>query len=325
MIFTKGVDSFFILSLVVFFLFYLFFFVKVKSITKVLNRKISPFFSKFVLRTIYFVLLLFVLLGPSFGQQKGEIEASGKDIFLLVDLSASMDAIDVKPSRLERVKFELDKLVSAFYGNRIGLVIFTSSAFVQCPLTYDHEALMLFIKTLNTNLISSTGTDFYNALELVMNKFEKDELAKPEKQSKIVILISDGEAHGTKDDDIALEFVEKGIHLFLLGVGTKNGSKIPNQNGRFKTDKNGKQVISRLDEQSMKELANNTNGGYFTLSNNNNDVNRLINSVEKIENTVFEKLEANVSADKYYYFLMFALLLMAVDILFTQRIIKISS
>src|SRR5690606_27957335 len=147
-------------------------------------------FIKLALRTLIFALLLVAILGPSFGGARKEVKAVGKDIVICFDLSKSMDAFDVQPTRLEKIKNEMKKVVSAFNSDRIGLVIFGSEAFMQCPLTYDQNALNLFIETLNTELVPVGGTDFGPPLKMALEKLtdEREQLTDP--KSKIIILIS---------------------------------------------------------------------------------------------------------------------------------------
>ncbi len=278
---------------------------------------------KMVLRAVYFLLILTAFLGPSFGEMKKEVKAIGKDIYFLVDLSASMDAFDIQPSRIEKIKYELKNIVEAFNSDRIGLIIFSTDAFMQCPLTYDSKALMLFIETMNTNLISSSGTDFYPALSMAMDKFDKeDENLTNRQQSKVVILVSDGEDFGEETVAIANKVKDAGIKLFTLGVGTEKGSKIP-QGYRFKRDKQGNDVTSVLNSQSLKELSRITGGKYFELSDKSNDVERLINSIDQIEGEMRDSRKVDVKANKYYYFLLAAFVLMLFDVLITVKTVKV--
>ena len=146
--------------LAAFVLFYAMYVVRMVRIGRILNSPFRSVFYKLFLRTAFFALLMIAYLGPSFGEAKREVQSVGKDIMICVDLSKSMDAFDIQPSRLEKIKFELKKVVESFNSDRLGIIIFSSEAFMQCPLTYDQNALNLFIETMNTNLGPSSGTDF---------------------------------------------------------------------------------------------------------------------------------------------------------------------
>ncbi len=139
---------------------YALYLIRVVRVGMKLKTPYEKVFIKLGLRTIYFALFIIAILGPSFGGSKKEIKSVGKDIMLCVDLSKSMDAFDIQPTRLEKVKFEMKRIVSAFNSDRIGVIIFSSEAFMQCPLTYDQNALNLFIETMNMSLVPGGGTDF---------------------------------------------------------------------------------------------------------------------------------------------------------------------
>jgi Ca-activated chloride channel family protein len=277
---------------------------------------------KFVLRSLYFALLIIALLGPSFGESSREIKSIGKDIYVAVDLSASMNAFDIQPSRLEKVKFELKKIVSAFNSDRIGIIIFTSEAFVQCPLTYDQSAVNLWIETLNTNLVSNTGTDFAPAMQLALDKLSGEESTMSQQTSKIIILISDGEDFGETTRNMAEKIEASGIKMFTVGVGTDEGSTIVTRAG-VKRDKLGKEVITKLNSRSLKDVASLTGGKYFEINSSRNDVNRLISTIKNIEGELRDTRSVDVSTNKYYYFLGLAIFLMIVDLMVRINVIRL--
>jgi Ca-activated chloride channel family protein len=255
------------------------------------------------------------LLGPSFGDTSKEVKAIGKDIMICVDLSESMNANDVQPSRLEKVKFELKNLVDAFSSDRIGIIIFSSEAFMQCPLTYDQTAMNLFIETLSSGLVPDTGTDFGPPLELALSKLETDESSGARQKSKVIILISDGEDFGGDTEGQISNIEEEGIKLFTLGIGSENGSRIPGMTG-FKTDRNGREVVTKLNARELKSLALNTGGKYFEINESKNDIQRLINAINAIEGELKDARIIDVSANKYFYFVALAILLVCIDLLF---------
>ena len=305
-----------------FVIFYGFYIFRVIRISRSLNTPFSSVFAKLFLRTLFFALIIIAFMGPSFGESKKEIKSVGKDIMICVDLSKSMDAFDIQPSRLEKIKFELKKIVDAFSSDRIGVIIFSSEAFMQCPLTYDQNALDLFIETMNTNLVPSSGTDFAPPLRMALQKLEDQEGPSSNQKSKVIILISDGEDFGDDTDEIANDIDQKDIKLFTLGIGTERGSQIY-AGKSYKTDQQGKPVISKLNASSLKKLANKTSGQYFEINDSGNDVSRLINTIGKIEGQTREARMVDVSANRYFYFLLAALALIVLDILLSVRTISI--
>tara|TARA_Y100001972_G_C7647625_1_gene325516 strand:+ start:89 stop:1057 length:969 start_codon:yes stop_codon:yes gene_type:complete len=311
-----------IIAILAFILFYSFYLIRLLRIRNVLNTSIRRSVLKLLLRSIYVILMIVALLGPSFGDTTREVKAIGKDIFICVDLSESMNAVDVQPSRLEKVKFELKNIAEAFSSDRIGLIMFSNEAFMQCPLTYDNNALTLFIQSLNTDLVPSTGTDFGPPLKMALKKLTDETQSQAKQTSKIIILISDGEDFGEETEDVGNEVESSGIKLFTLGVGTERGSKIPTRRG-FKKNRSGEDVISQLNDASLKKLAADTGGKYFEINESRNDVSRLISAINDIEGELRDAKTMDAKANKYFYFLGAAFFLMLLDLIINVKVIRI--
>ena len=232
----KSIGNTEFIFIAIFLLAYFTYIFRLLKVAKRLNTTFRPLLFKILLRSLAICLIIVALLGPSFGETTKEVKSEGKDIYLAVDLSQSMNAFDIQPTRLEKVKFELKKIVESFSSDRIGLIIFSSEAFVQCPLTYDQSALNLFINTLNTGLVPNAGTDFGAPLNMALDKIDEIETAVTQQKAKIILMISDGEDFGDQTEEAAEKVVQSGVQLFALGVGTEVGSKIRQSNG-FKTDR----------------------------------------------------------------------------------------
>lgn len=303
--------------------FYVFYFIRLVRIARQLKTPYGNVFLKLFFRTVYFALFIIALLGPSFGGSKKEVKSVGKDIMICVDLSKSMDAFDIQPTRLQKVKFEMKRIVDAFNSDRIGIIIFSSEAFMQCPLTYDQNALNLFIETMNSGLVPSSGTDFGPPLRMGLNKLEED-TGGPNAQakSKVIILISDGEDFGEETDEVAKEIENKDIKLFTLGVGTEKGGNIYAGNN-LKTNQQGLIVLSKLNPKQLKSLASKTGGQYFEINETKNDVSRLINTISKIEGELRDARFIDVTANKYFYFLALAAIFLVLDILINITTVRI--
>ena len=312
-----------IIFIAAFILLYAAYLVRVIRIAKSLNTSYTNVLIKIVFRTVYFTLFMIALLGPSFGGSKKEVQSIGKDIMICVDLSKSMDAFDIQPTRLEKVKFEMKKIVDAFSSDRIGIIIFSSESFMQCPLTYDQNALNLFIETMNSGLVPSSGTDFGPPLRMALTKLEDDD-GEPSARakSKIIILISDGEDFGEETDEVSKEIEKRNIKLFTLGVGTEKGGNIYTGN-TLKTNRQGLIVVTKLKPEALISLANKTGGQYFEINESRNDVSRLINTITKIEGELRDARFVDVTANKYFYFLAFALLLFILDVLINVPTVRI--
>lgn len=311
-----------ILLIALFFLLYLFYVLRVISSARKLNVGFGKVFIKLIIRSVFFLLLVTAFLGPSFGESKREVKSIGKDILILVDLSQSMNAPDVQPTRLQKLKFELKTLVEAFNSDRIGIIIFSSESFMQSPLTFDQNALNLFIETLHTGLVPNAGTDFAPPLKMALQKLNEEEYSPSSQKSKIILLISDGEDFGENTDDVIEEIDKSDIKLFTLGIGTERGSKIRTRNG-FKKDRDGNDVVTKLDSRSLRQIASKTDGQYFEINETRNDINRLISSINSIEGELRDTRQVDVSANRYYYFLLLAIGLLIIDIITNIKVIRI--
>ena len=308
----------------IFVVFYLLYVVRLVWIAKSYEVSLGSIIFKVLLRSAYFGLLIFALLGPSYGEGQREVKSIGKDMFIAVDLSQSMNARDVAPSRLDKIKFELRNIVNAFSSDRIGIIIFTSEAFLQSPLTYDKNTLLdLSIDLLSTNLITSDGTDFGPPLKMALEKLESEETSVTQPKSKIIVLISDGEDFGDDTDQIVDQIEQAGIKLFTLGIGTEKGGTIPDRTG-FKKDRTGKVVTTKLNPRSLKKIASQTEGKYFEINGSNNDVKRLINTIDQIEGELRDARTLDVTTNQYSYFLMAALALICLDLLLNLKIVKLT-
>lgn len=306
---------------VIFVLLYTIYLYRFYLINRKLQVKKHRIFIKMILRSAYFILFLIALAGPSIGTSMKEIKEEGKDIFLAIDLSQSMNAADIGPSRLQRVKFELKNLAKSFAGDRIGLIIFSSEAFVQCPLTFDQNVLQLHIDGLNTGLVPSQGTDINAPLQMALSKFRSDE--RPETNSRSVILVSDGEDFGENFRPIISELNDAGIKIFSLGVGTSQGSTIPRGNNVIIDPKTNQPAISRLETTNLKYLAAQTEGAYFELSDETQEISDLIAAIDREEGAVTGSRLVEASANKYFYFLFIALGLAFLDMIFPLRTINL--
>ena len=321
--FLKSLDYSEFTLFFLFTIFYSIYIFRIYRINKKIEVSIKKVIYKLILRSSYFFLMIIALLGPSFGDNKKEVNIVGKDIMILVDLSESMNADDIKPTRLEKVKYKKKKIIDQFSSDRIGIIMFSSEAYVQCPLTYDKNALNLFIETLNTSLVPNSGTDFGPALELSLSKLEDETSNNKEINSKVIILISDGEDFG-EDTESSLEQIKSSsIKLFSVGIGSAQGSKILLRNGKFKKDNEGNDVITKLNSNSLKETASYTGGKYFEISNEMSQTDNLISEIVNIKGDYIESKTVDVTENKYFYFLFSALILMLIDFTFSFKIISI--
>ena len=320
--FSSDISVFHWAIVLLFLLIYLLIFIRYLRISTHLNVNYFRFFFKFIVRSFYLVLLIVASLGPHIPDvsSSGEIEDIGKDIFFALDLSKSMNVDDVAPSRIERAKHELAKIAKAFSTDRLGLIIFSDNAYLQCPLTFDKAAFQLYLETTSTDLMPGGGTDFSGALNMALNKQTSNE--KVENKAKIVVLVSDGEDFGDETIDAAKELKSKGIKLFTLGIGTKGGGKIPSGRGYLK--EKGKEIESKLNSKPLRKLARLTGGKYYEISKRKNQTQKVIRDIKKIKGMSRDMVKLNAPKNSQFeYFLMPALFLLFFDFLFTFKLVKI--
>jgi Ca-activated chloride channel family protein len=287
------------------------------------KQKAHQIWIKFSIRSLYFFLILIAGLGPSFGAMKKEIQTTGKDVFILLDLSPSMNTRDVAPSRLERIKYELTQLIPTLNADRVGLITFTSEAFLQCPLTYDQSAFFLYSRMLQTNLAPAAGANFRPAFEMALQKFKENTNPNQEtEKAKIILLISDGEDFGESIEPVLQSLYNQRIRVFTLGIGSEEGGPVP-VGKTFKKNREGERVISRLHPGRLSKIAFKTNGQYFEINNQVNQTEQLLRIINNIEGEKHETQTIDISANKYIYPLLAALVLMVLDILLTVTVIKL--
>ncbi|QHL86680.1 VWA domain-containing protein [Nibribacter ruber] len=295
---------------------------RIKRLAHQFAQQANTLWIKAALRTLYGALIMVALLGPSFGAMTKEIRTNGKDVLLAVDLSQSMKAADVSPSRLEKVKLELSSFIQQANSDRIGLMGFSSSAFIISPFTYDNSALELFIQSLKTNQAPPDAAQLAPVLNLTLQKFQDLESNRDKERTKILVIFSDGETFGENLQLLAQQMKNKGIHVFCVGVGTTVGAKIPEGRG-YKKDKDGQTVITRLESDPLRLLAKTTQGDYFEMSQSTNELPRLVRAVNAVQSEVRQTKVIEVTANKYFYPLLAALLLIVLDVLWTLQVLRI--
>lgn len=313
----SNTELFYLLS---FLAIYLIYFVRIYFISKKLKASANSSFLKFIIRGLYFGALSLALLGPSFGITEIEARSTAKDIYVAFDISQSMNAIDVAPSRLEKAKSEILGLLEQFKSDKIGLIIFNSEAQLIVPLTYDHESLKSSISGLKTSLLGSGSSDLNPVFELIIDKFSS--VKYPNNHIKNCLIVTDGEFFEKPDIQLINQLKAQKINITIYAVGTQIGSKIP-QFDKFKKDKNGVEVNTMLDIQQIAEVSKKTNGKYFVVNNQKNEISGLIENILAIKSSELDINQQTVTYNKYSYFLLVALVLIIIDFLLTVNVLKI--
>ncbi len=254
---------------------------------------------------VFFLVL--AIARPQWGQGTDEVSARGVDVFLVLDTSFSMDATDVPPSRMERARYIASALIERLRGNRIGLIVFSGNAFVQCPLTMDYGAARIFLDTVGTGVVPEPGTDILQALEAASRGF----VARDSK-FKVVVLLTDGEETEGSAVSVARKAREEGIVIHTVGVGTPGGEPIPmrNENGEvtdYIRDDSGQPVLSRLGEETLSRIALETGGKYFRISERDEEIEEIASLVSGMEGEELESQLFRRFQERYYWPLGLAL------------------
>lgn len=270
-----------------------------------------------------FVLLLFALLfvilgvaGPQFGSKLQQVKKQGVELIIALDVSNSMLAQDIKPSRLEKAKMAISRMVEKLSNDKVGLIVFAGDAYVQLPITTDYSSAKLFLSGINTDIVPVQGTAIGTAIDLAARSFT------PETEtSKAIIVITDGENH--QDDAIAAAKAarDKGITIHTIGMGLEQGAPIPEKGnpGQFRKDARGNVVISKLDETTLREVAKAGEGLYVRASNTDVGLNQLLDEVNRMDKSLLEERVYSDYAEKYQYFLWAGLFFIFVEFMVLGR------
>lgn len=289
-----------------------------------LMKQIAPDMSKykhtlkFILLIIGMAILVIAWANPQWGSKKETVTRKGIDLFIALDISQSMLAEDVSPSRLERAKRFGQNLVEGLKGENIGVILFACNAYLQVPLTIDYSFADLFLRTANPGMAPSQGTSLAEAIQLAQQSFPEEN-----ERNKALVIISDGEDHDGAAAAVATEANENGLTIFTIGIGNPEGSFIPTRvAGRadYKRDNAGNPIRSSLDETTLREVAEAGSGLYFNLSGRDQDiVNALRERIDQIEKQEFEQQSFTDYASYFQLFIALGLLLLILEFIISYR------
>ena len=277
------------------------------------SRSRSKGWVKAVLFALAWAFLSIGLARPQTGAKLSEHRTKGAEIIVALDVSNSMLAQDYSPNRLERAKLSISRLTEKLQEDRIGLVIFAGTSFVQLPVTTDYVSAKMFLGSIDTGSIPVQGTAIGDAIRLSIKSFS----AQSEK-SRAIIVISDGENH--EDDAVAAakQAAELGIKVYTIGVGSAEGQPIP-VNGELLKDREGNIVVTKLDEQMLRDIARAGDGAYIHAGSEEFGLNPIIEDIRRMEDEEFGSVVFEEYDEQYMYFLGAALLLLVINLLIGER------
>ena len=271
---------------------------------------------KFWLTFAALTLVILMLARPQFGSKMETVKRSGVEAVIALDISNSMLAEDVTPSRLDKSKKLISRLVDTFNNDKVGLIVFAGDAFTQLPITSDYVSAKMFLETINPSLITTQGTDIGAAIRLAMKSFTPQEGV-----GRAIIVITDGENHEGGAVEAAQEAAEKGMQVFVLGVGSPDGSPIPAEDGsnNFRRDKDGNVIVTRLNEQMCQEIAKAGNGMYIRVDNTNSAEKVLNNEIAKLSKADVESQVYTEFDEQFQALAWLVLILLVVEMLILER------
>ena len=273
---------------------------------------------KFVIFLLMVSSIILALANLQSGSKMEEVKREGIDLYLAIDVSNSMNAEDIVPSRLERSKQAINKLIADMKGDRIGVIVFADKAFVQLPITTDYSAARMFLSTINTSLVASQGTAIAEAINLALKSFPEEE------HSRAIVIISDGEDH---ENDAAVkaaqEAAKQGVHVYTIGMGLPDGAPIPeyNQYGNqvgYRRDRNGNTIITRLDEPMLQKIAAAGNGIYVRASNSNVGLGKIYSDINKLDKSEIDAKVFTDYEDQFQWFVAAAIILLLLEVLISS-------
>lgn len=280
------------------------------------HSNIRPSF-KIVLQLIALALMIIILARPQFGSKIEEVKRQGVEVIIALDVSNSMLAEDIQPNRLERAKQAISRLVETLDNDKIGLIVFAGNAYTQIPVTTDYISAKMFLSTISPEIAPRQGTSIASAIDLGMRSFSPGI-----NKSKALIIITDGESHEDDPLEKAKEAVSEGIVIHTIGIGSAEGVPISmNINGKqeFLKDQEGNTVITKLDENILKQIAVAANGMYVRASNTNIGLDQIFDEIRKMKKQELEGTMYTEYNDQFQIFAAVSILFLLLDFMFMDR------
>jgi Ca-activated chloride channel homolog len=281
---------------------------------------------KTVLQLVVLALFAVALARPQSGESKQKVKSEGVEIMVLFDVSSSMLAEDVRPSRLELAKKEVSRFIDLAGGDKMGLIAFAGSAVTLSPLTTDKQALKMFIDSLSPSTVSTQGTDFRRALSEAKSAFARGGVDPGDDGvvTRVILVVSDGEDNEQGAKDIARELSSGGVRLFTMAVGTVAGGTIPLRDDRGQTignlrDKSGNEVVSKVGGEALRELAEMGKGQFYHLTFGGEAVQAAIGDLGRLQKALFDDAEITSYDEIYQPFLLAAIVLALLEMILGER------
>ncbi|WP_315557949.1 VWA domain-containing protein [Hoylesella nanceiensis] len=269
---------------------------------------------KFLLLITALSSLILALARPQFGSKISHEKRNGIEAIIALDISNSMLAQDVQPSRLDKSKLMIENLINSFINDKIGLVVFAGEAYVQLPITSDYVSAKMFLSDITPNLISAQGTDIARAIRVSLSSFTQQKGV-----GKAIILITDGEDNEGGALEAVKEAKEKGVNVFILGVGDSKGAPIPLGNGEYLKDNHGQTVMTALNENMCKEIAQAGSGTYIHIDNTSLAQEQLNNELSKLQKGDSDAVVYSEYNEQFQIVALFSFILLLIEVCLLER------
>ena len=269
---------------------------------------------KFLLLITALSSLILTLARPQFGSKISHEKRNGIEAIIALDISNSMLAQDVQPSRLDKSKLMIENLINSFINDKIGLVVFAGEAYVQLPITSDYVSAKMFLSDITPNLISAQGTDIARAIRVSLSSFTQQKGV-----GKAIILITDGEDNEGGALEAVKEAKEKGVNVFILGVGDSKGAPIPLGNGEYLKDNHGQTVMTALNENMCKEIAQAGSGTYMHIDNTSLAQEQLNNELSKLQKGDSDAVVYSEYNEQFQIVALLSFILLLIEVCLLER------
>ncbi|MDR0971525.1 MAG: VWA domain-containing protein [Bacteroidales bacterium] len=336
MIRIEHIEALYLLILIPFFFILYFMYVKRKKkhleafAQKELLEIIAPQISfgkqltKFILLNVAYLFIVLAIANPQIGTSIEKSQRKGTDIMVCLDVSNSMLAEDIKPNRISRAKQSLKNLIDQLKDDRIGVVVFAGSAFIQLPITNDYGTAKTFIDIIDPSMISNQGTAIGEALTIANEGFGEVKNKSKSNRSRSIILISDGEDNQEGALEVAKTIAKEGVSISTIGLGLPEGALIPEQNKtsktkQYKKDVNGSYIMTKLNEDILKNIASIGGGAYIRANNSSIGLEEIMAKINKMDKNEYETLSYQNYQSRFYIFAFIAFVLLIAEMLIFEK------
>ena len=282
------------------------------------NQSVFKTILKIVVLCLAIACLTIALVNPKIGTKLETVKREGVDVVFAIDVSKSMLAEDVAPNRLEKSQQLVTQIINSLASDRVGIIAYAGSAFPQLPITTDYASAKMFLQNMNTDMLSSQGTAINEAIQLAKTYYNDDE-----QTNRVLFIISDGEDHEGDSVSIAEEASEEGIRIFTIGVGTTKGGRIPiKRNGvvlNYKKDQNDQTVITKLQEETLKDIAKEAKGEYIYNNITKETVEKVTEILQNMDKKEFEAKQFADFKDQFQWFLGFGIFFLVLEVFLLER------